>query len=135
MAQNTSKKSETHKPDSRSGSAGTLTRPVKNHSLTPRQQEVFDLLVSFLQQKGYPPSTTELAELLGVNSPNAAAEHLKALERKGVIAITRGVSRGISIVGSKEPILAVQLLQEMVDGYPGARERAIAFLELHGAQL
>jgi repressor LexA len=135
MAQNTSKKSETHQPDSHNGSAGHFARPATTHILTPRQQEVFDLLVFFIQKKGYPPSTTELADLLGVSSPNAAAEHLKALERKGIITITRGVSRGIAIAGDKEPLLAVQLLQEMIDNQPGARERAAAFLKLYGAQL
>ncbi|NIF58945.1 DNA-binding protein [Enterobacter sp. Ap-916] len=135
MAHNTSKKPETNQPDSHNSSAGNFTRPATAHTLTPRQQEVFDLLVFFIQKNGYPPSTTELADLLGFSSPNAAAEHLKALERKGIITITRGVSRGIAIAGDKEPLLAMQLLQEMIDDQPGARERAAALLKLHGAQL
>lgn len=103
--------------------------------LTPRQHEVFDLLVAFIQKHGYPPTARELSDLIGAASPNAAAEHLRALRRKGAIAIAPNMSRGISIVGHKEPSLAVQLLQEMVHNEPGARERAIEFIRLYEAQL
>ncbi|HAT1665491.1 TPA: SOS-response repressor and protease LexA [Raoultella ornithinolytica] len=69
-------------------------------SLTSRQQEVLDLLIEYQRKHGFPPTTYELTGLLGCRSPNAAATHLKALERKGAIKITRGVSRGISITPS-----------------------------------
>lgn len=69
-------------------------------SLTSRQQEVLDLLIEYQRKHGFPPTTYELTGMLGCRSPNAAATHLKALERKGAIKITRGVSRGISITPS-----------------------------------
>lgn len=68
--------------------------------LTLRQQEVLNLLIDYQRKHGFPPTTYELTGMLGCRSPNAAATHLKALERKGVIKITRGVSRGISITPS-----------------------------------
>lgn len=135
MAQTTSRNTEPFQPGSPKGLAEASSHPEKITSLTPRQQEAFDLLVSFVSTRGYPPATSELAELMGVSSPNAAAEHLKALERKGFITIARGLSRGITIVGSKEPVLAVQLLQELIDGLPGARGRAVEFLKLYGEPL
>ncbi|APB53024.1 TPA: SOS-response repressor and protease LexA [Klebsiella pneumoniae] len=66
--------------------------------LTIRQQEVLNLLIEYQRVHGFPPTTYELTGMLGCRSPNAAASHLKALEKKGAIKITRGVSRGISIV-------------------------------------
>lgn len=69
-------------------------------SLTLRQQEVLDLLIEYQRKHGFPPTTYELTGMLGCRSPNAAATHLRALERKGAIKITRGVSRGISITTS-----------------------------------
>ena len=69
-------------------------------SLTLRQQEVLDLLIEYQHKHGFPPTTDERTGRLGCRSPNAAATHLKALERKGAIKITRGVSRGISITTS-----------------------------------
>lgn len=68
--------------------------------LTLRQQEVLNLLIDYQRRHGFPPTTYELTGMLGCRSPNAAASHLKALERKGAITITRGVSRGISITPS-----------------------------------
>lgn len=70
-------------------------------TLTTRQQHVLDLLVAYQREHGFPPTNFELAGLLGCSSPNAAADHLRALEKKGAISITRGVSRGISITQSK----------------------------------
>lgn len=70
-------------------------------TLTTRQQHVLDLLVAYQREHGFPPTNFELAGLLGCNSPNAAADHLRALEKKGAITITRGVSRGISIIQQK----------------------------------
>lgn len=130
MAQ-TIEKSEAIKTGCRNDNAGLSSF----QKLTPRQQEVFDLLVAFIKKNGYPPTARELSELIGAASPNAAAEHLRALRRKRVITIAPNMSRGISIVGHKEPSLAVQLLQDMVNNDPGARERAIEFIRLYEAQL
>lgn len=71
-------------------------------TLTTRQQHVLDLLVAYQREHGFPPTNFELAGLLGCSSPNAAADHLRALEKKGAISITRGVSRGISITQAKQ---------------------------------
>ncbi|HAT1569292.1 TPA: RusA family crossover junction endodeoxyribonuclease [Kluyvera cryocrescens] len=69
--------------------------------LTSRQQHVLDLLIAYQREHGFPPTNFELAGLLGCSSPNAAADHLRALEKKGAISITRGVSCGISITQLK----------------------------------
>lgn len=55
--------------------------------LPPRQQEVFDLLLAFTKKNGYPPTNRELANLIGVRSANAIAEHIRALERKGFVSV------------------------------------------------
>ncbi|ART07435.1 DNA-binding protein [Klebsiella variicola] len=126
----TTEVSKSHQTGAPSTSAGLLS----SSKLTFRQQEVFDLLVAYINQHGYPPTLSELAGMLGVSSSNAVLLHLRALEKKNFIKLSRRVSRGISIVGRKEPVLAVQLLQEMIAEEPGARERAIEFLRLFGDQ-
>ncbi|MDQ7730008.1 transcriptional repressor LexA [Halomonas sp. SpR8] len=65
--------------------------------LTSRQQHVFDFIVKTMGEFGYPPTRAEIAKALGFRSPNAAEEHLRALERKGVIRIIRNTSRGIRL--------------------------------------
>ncbi|HDZ48299.1 hypothetical protein LCGC14_0210610 [marine sediment metagenome] len=75
--------------------------------LTARQQHVFDFIVKTMGEFGYPPTRAEIAKALGFRSPNAAEEHLRALERKGVIRIIRNTSRGIRLP-NQEP-------QEIID--------------------
>ena len=93
-------------------------------NLTPRQQQIFDLIKDKLEQTGYPPTRAEIALELGFKSANAAEDHLRALARKGVIEMIPGASRGIRVieqfaglpivgrVAAGEPILAEQNIED-----------------------
>ncbi|OAN16960.1 repressor LexA [Photobacterium jeanii] len=70
--------------------------------LTPRQQEVFELIKAKIEDTGMPPTRAEIARELGFRSANAAEEHLKALARKQVIEIIPGASRGIRLIASND---------------------------------
>ena len=100
--------------------------------LTVRQQEVFDLLVKFQKEHGYPPSDAEVARMMGAASVNAAADMLRTFQRKEAITITPGVSRGITFNGLGTEALAIMLLRSLVNGQEDAKEQAIAFLESYG---
>jgi repressor LexA len=65
--------------------------------LTPRQQQILDLIQNAIAQSGAPPTRAEIAADLGFKSANAAEEHLQALARKGVIELVSGTSRGIRL--------------------------------------
>jgi repressor LexA len=65
--------------------------------LTPRQQEIFELIQRAIARTGAPPTRAEIATELGFRSANAAEEHLQALARKGVIELLGGTSRGIRL--------------------------------------
>jgi repressor LexA len=65
--------------------------------LTPRQQQVLDLVQSAIERTGAPPTRAEIAAELGFRSANAAEEHLQALARKGVLELVGGTSRGIRL--------------------------------------
>jgi repressor LexA len=67
--------------------------------LTPRQQQILDLIQSAIERTGAPPTRAEIAAELGFKSPNAAEEHLQALARKGVIELVGGTARGIRLKG------------------------------------
>ena len=67
--------------------------------LTPRQQQILDLIESAIERTGAPPTRAEIAAELGFRSPNAAEEHLQALARKGVIELVGGTARGIRLRG------------------------------------
>lgn len=65
--------------------------------LTPRQQQIFELIQRAIARTGAPPTRAEIAAELGFKSANAAEEHLQALARKGVIELVGGTSRGIRL--------------------------------------
>jgi repressor LexA len=92
--------------------------------LTPRQAEILELLRTHLHETGFPPTRAEIAAHFGFSSPNAAEEHLRALERKGAIEILPGASRGLRLlqpqglpvvgrVAAGAPILA----EQHIEGY------------------
>ena len=65
--------------------------------LTKRQQEIFDFILECMASNGAPPTRVEIADNFGFKSPNAAEDHLKALDKKGHIELKSGTSRGIFI--------------------------------------
>ena len=68
--------------------------------LTPRQEQILNLIRDAIENTGFPPTRAEIANELGFKSANAAEEHLQALARKGAIEISPGTSRGIRLVGA-----------------------------------
>ncbi|MCG6900862.1 MAG: transcriptional repressor LexA [Gammaproteobacteria bacterium] len=71
-------------------------------SLTARQAEILELIRTYIAEEGCPPTRAEIANALGFRSANAAEDHLRALERKGVIEIIPGSSRGIRLLNAEE---------------------------------
>lgn len=93
--------------------------------LTQRQAEILKLIQSFVEDTGFPPTRSDIARALNFKSTNAAEDHLRALERKGHIKITRGTSRGIQLlknsglpvvgrVAAGQPILSEEHIQTRV---------------------
>ena len=58
--------------------------------LTPRQEEVLELVLEALERRGYPPSIREIRDALGLSSTRGALRHLEALEKKGFISRAPG---------------------------------------------
>lgn len=69
------------------------------HELTKRQTQILNMIQSHIEDTGYPPTRTDICEHFGFRSPTAADDHLKALEKKGVIELIPGASRGIRLLG------------------------------------
>ncbi len=108
-------------------------KEITMRPLTPRQQQIFDLIREKISETGMPPTRAEIANFFGFKSANAAEEHLKALAKKGYIEMLPGTSRGIRLaeefieedglpligrVAAGEPILAQEHVEEhyKVDG-------------------
>jgi repressor LexA len=61
--------------------------------LTQRQQEVLAFIEKQQRETGLPPTTREIQAHFGFHSQTAAMNHLRALEKKGVIRKSAGKAR------------------------------------------
>lgn len=71
--------------------------------LTLKQQVIYDYLLKFTAENGYPPSVREIAAAVGLKSPSTVHFHLKALEEAGAINRGTGKTRAITAVQSNVP--------------------------------
>ena len=65
--------------------------------LSPKQQRIYDYILSFTDSHGYPPSVREIAEAVDLKSPSTVHFHLKSLREAGLITQAEGKTRAISI--------------------------------------
>ena len=65
-------------------------------ALTPRQQEVYDLILVAARRGQSCPTLREMGEVLGIKSTNAVACHIDALVAKGWVRRgEKGISRSL----------------------------------------
>lgn len=88
---------------------------------TRRQTEVLDFLKSYLSEHKYPPTIREVAGHFGI-SVKGAYDHVKALEKKGLISCDNNRSRAIEIMDNRENSemeqVQVPLLGHVAAGMP-----------------
>lgn len=68
---------------------------------TARQQQVLDYITESVAQRGYPPTIREIATHIGIRSTNGANDHLRALERKGLLTRDKAQARGMRATGQR----------------------------------
>ena len=88
------------------------------NELTPGQRKVLNMVKDFIEEYGMPPTRMEIANELSFKSPNAAEEHLKALQKKGVIELIKGSSRGIRLKDSLREQIGLPLVGKVAAGHP-----------------
>jgi repressor LexA len=86
--------------------------------LTPRQRQILHLIQKVIRETGMPPTRAEIAKTLKFRSVNAAEDHLRALERKGVIELLPGTSRGIRLKDSLREQIGLPLVGRVAAGQP-----------------
>ena len=109
--------------------------------LTARQAEILAFIKEYQQETGFPPTRSEIAKKMGFKSPNAAEEHLRALDRKGAIIMVPGTSRGIQLpveenpglpiigqVAAGSPILAIESIDDYCEIPPNFFQPTADFL-------
>jgi repressor LexA len=116
-------------------------------NLTARQAEILRFIRDAIEADGYPPTRAEICTAFGFNSPNAAEDHLRTLERKGAIRLEPGAARGIRLVeqlglplighvAAGRPILAEAHIQARYQLDPGLfSPRADYLLKVRGLSM
>lgn len=67
-------------------------------ALTDKQRAVLAYLADSVRRRGFPPTIREIREAFRLRSNRSVVDHLRALERKGMIRRIPGSSRAIEIV-------------------------------------
>ena len=67
--------------------------------LTARQQEIWNFLVEYVDQHGYPPTVREIGERVGLASPSTVHAHLANLERAGLLKRDPTKPRALELIG------------------------------------
>ncbi len=87
--------------------------------LSRMQQKVYDYLVAFITDRGYPPSVREIGEALDLRSPSTVHFHLKHLAELGYIEKDAGKGRAITL--SKEMLPAAKPAEAAAPAAPAAQ--------------
>jgi repressor LexA len=102
--------------------------------LTARQQEIWNYLVEYVDQHGYPPTVREIGEQVGLASPSTVHAHLANLERAGLLRRDPTKPRALELIGRErretEPadqrdVARLPLLGEIAAGGPLLAEERI----------
>ena len=116
-------------------------------TITKRQAAILEFIRDFKKRIGFPPTRRDITDEFGFKSPNAAEEHLRALQRKGYLELLRNTSRGILLVeddeanflpvigrvAAGEPVLSEQNIEEESKVSPSTfRPKADYLLRVQG---
>lgn len=88
-------------------------------ALTLRQQQVLEYIEEQRTRTGVVPTSREIQSHFGFASQTAAMNHLRALERKGVIHRQAGKARALSIVSElrRESIVDIPIYGQIAAGF------------------
>jgi len=86
--------------------------------LSKRQALVLDYIERSIADRGYPPTIREIAKHMGIRSTNGVTDHLKALERKGLISRDQARSRAIQPVHLHGSWIDVPIIGRIAAGAP-----------------
>ena len=67
-------------------------------NMTKKQEEIYNAIVAFIQEKGYSPTVREIGKMVNLKSPSTVHVHLMMLEAEGYITSEPGKQRTIRVV-------------------------------------
>jgi repressor LexA len=85
-----------------------------NDELPVRQREVLEVIRTWVERFGYPPSVREIGEAVGLTSTSSVAYQLRALEQKGYLRRDPNRPRAIGVLPPDADPSAVSAVAEEV---------------------
>lgn len=79
---------------------------------TERERQILREIVECIQSKGYPPSVRELVDAMGAKSTAGMVDHLRKLQRKGLIEREVATARALRLTPAGQAALAVETCDE-----------------------
>ena len=88
--------------------------------LKDKQQEIYEYLKIYTENKGYPPSVREICEAVGLKSTSSVHGHLKKLESKGLIKRDPTKPRALEIIDNsvKREMVNIPIVGKVTAGLP-----------------
>lgn len=89
--------------------------------ITQKQKEVYDFLVKYTTDKGFPPSVRDICTALSLKSTSTVHGHLKRLENKGLIYRDPTKPRALEILElskAKKEMLNIPIIGRVTAGAP-----------------
>jgi repressor LexA len=91
-------------------------------TLTDRQQAILEFIRSFSVKTKYPPTIREIGKSVGISSTSVVNYNLNVLEKQGLIARDKTISRGIKLVDDTPETLPIETIRIPVLGRIAAGE-------------
>ena len=86
--------------------------------LTDKQQQIYDYIVAFQKDHGYPPSVREICAEMNLRSPSTVHAHLKKLQEAGYLEPSEHKSRALTPVSGPSMVTRVPILGRVTAGMP-----------------
>lgn len=93
-------------------------------TLYPRERQLLDFIIQFMQRFGFAPTLREIGNSMGITSVATIHEHVNKLKDKGFIRKLEGTARGLEVVkenyrsGSNESAVELPVLGFIAAGTP-----------------
>ena len=91
-------------------------------TLTDRQQAILDFIRDFSGRTKYPPTIREIGKSVGISSTSVVNYNLNVLEKQGLIARDKTISRGIKLATDTAEALPIETVRIPVLGRIAAGE-------------
>src|SRR5574341_2197311 len=86
--------------------------------LSTRQEAMLEFIEQFLNENGYPPTIREIGKACNITSTSVVNYNLNKLEREGLLARDREVSRGLRLEAHLSNLVRVPIAGRIVASKP-----------------